>query len=413
MTNINDEMKAYADAAVATAKQSYGIDLDYSEQSIVKLDNLLGLVYWDFFNRSKKEREKGDLSNAATLWGGYLGETMRLKWGGTWISRGSERLVSIKKIEFSPISIVYQKIKKDPDCSVKDYLNKLEEAIILSPIASKQAEDSVGNNGKFDVGKFKRLMLVDKLKTRVENHKDRVYGLAGLGLIVLFTVLLLNGIRNDGSLLSLFFSPTRSSPNFTIKNTLAVATLTSRPVHVELPTLNPYFTPYSTLRIDPTNTPVNTATPTGVKVPIVPARTPTSLISPTPTIFKSATAPPIVLPTPTSTKRPPTATLPQPTATEAIPVVIDSCEVDPSSVPVNNNVTLTFIVHFSPPTANMGFKVEFDPAYPDQVGCIGNDNDGDGLAFCDGSSGTLPESATVHVTFITSVGNCVASYKSR
>jgi hypothetical protein len=53
-----------------------------------------------------------------------------------------------------------------------------------------------------------------------------------------------------------------------------------------------------------------------------------------------------------------------------------------------------------------------DLIYSGQSGCSGIDNDGDGMAYCDGSSGILPESTTVNVTFRSSVGDCVASYSS-
>jgi hypothetical protein len=82
-------------------------------------------------------------------------------------------------------------------------------------------------------------------------------------------------------------------------------------------------------------------------------------------------------------------------------------------VPVDTNVTITFIVHFSARVPGYGFDAEVDPEYPDQGGCSGTDNDGDGMAYCDGSSGRLPASATVYVTLSSSVGECVVSYSSR
>jgi hypothetical protein len=92
------------------------------------------------------------------------------------------------------------------------------------------------------------------------------------------------------------------------------------------------------------------------------------------------------------------------------PVVLISCIIDPSTVPVGTNVTITFIAHFSAP--GYGFQAVVDSNYG-QSGCSGTDVDGDGMAYCDGSSGVLPVSATVNVTFTSSVGDCVASYSSR
>jgi hypothetical protein len=82
-------------------------------------------------------------------------------------------------------------------------------------------------------------------------------------------------------------------------------------------------------------------------------------------------------------------------------------------VPVNTNVGIAFIAHFSGNSNGYGFDTSFDSDYPGQSGCSGVDSNGDGLAYCDGSSGELPASATVYVTFSSSVGECVASYTAR
>jgi hypothetical protein len=141
-------------------------------------------------------------------------------------------------------------------------------------------------------------------------------------------------------------------------------------------------------------------TPTKTQKLIIPTRTSTQVPSPTTIPFY-----PTNTPTPTQ--------LPTPTATESEPVVIESCAIDPFTVPVGYNVQITLLVHFSSNIPGYGFNSTFDPNYPQQSGCDGTDDDGDGVAFCLGSSGILPDSTTVHVTFSTSVGNCVASYSSR
>jgi hypothetical protein len=100
-----------------------------------------------------------------------------------------------------------------------------------------------------------------------------------------------------------------------------------------------------------------------------------------------------------------------PTPTEQLPVVIESCGIDPSTVPGGNSIALTFYVHFSAYSLGYGFEAMVDSTYG-QSGCSGMDNDGDGMAYCTGSSGNLPASTTVNVMFKSSVGDCAASYSS-
>ncbi|MBK9208528.1 MAG: hypothetical protein IPL71_09575 [Anaerolineales bacterium] len=65
---------------------------------------------------------------------------MRLKWGGTWVLKGSERILSIKNAEFSPIGFVYQKITSHPEYSVKQYFAEAERKISPSPVIPPQPQ---------------------------------------------------------------------------------------------------------------------------------------------------------------------------------------------------------------------------------------------------------------------------------
>src|SRR4030042_3937938 len=100
MSTINDEMKATAEYAIKAAEQRFQQELDYSEQSIATLDNILEQIYWGFSFHPKDEAEGGLIYNTAMIWGSYLGEYLRLKWGGTWTLKGSDRIISITNIEF-------------------------------------------------------------------------------------------------------------------------------------------------------------------------------------------------------------------------------------------------------------------------------------------------------------------------
>jgi hypothetical protein len=401
MSNINDEMKANADNAINEAKERFGQELDFSEQSIVKLENILGQIYHSFSNNAKDVEKSNVISDTAIIWGSYLGEYMRLKWGGTWILEGSDQLVSIKNIEFSPINLVYQKITSHPEYSLENYLIETKRIIYTSVINPQQSQYLPEN-----IGQPKKQIFIKRSIIPVTIDKKLVYTLAGVGGILVIIAFII-GIRTIKtgriSAFGLFATPTNSNTDIPIEKTLVAATsystntpfLTVTPLPTYTP--NPTFTPHPSHTPYLTYTQIVTLTPAETKKPFLLKPTLAPRVSPT-----------IV---PTYTSIPPNK--PPPTATEPAPVVVESCEIDPFTVPVGYNVTITYIVHFSSHTPGYGFEAKIDPLYPGQSGCIGIDNDGDGLAYCDGSSGMLPDSTTVNVTLSSSVGDCVASYSSR
>ncbi len=180
------------------------------------------------------------------------------------------------------------------------------------------------------------------------------------------------------------------------KTNAPTASLTYTPVPTE--TSLPTYTPPPTRTARPTNTSSPTRTPTITQTPTE-TPTPTRRYTRTPT---STVISNIVYPSSTPI---------QPTT--APPVVIESCKVDPITVPVDTSVSITFIVQFSTQVPGYGFEAINNPGYPGQGGCSATDTDGDGMAYCLGSSGAVPASTTVYVTIKSSVGDCVVSYSSR
>lgn len=68
-------MDAYARAAAARARQEFRQKLDFTQESIDVLDEILVLV---------GESPELDLEFEVRLWGSYLGETVRRRYAGTW-----------------------------------------------------------------------------------------------------------------------------------------------------------------------------------------------------------------------------------------------------------------------------------------------------------------------------------------
>jgi hypothetical protein len=75
--SVADMVSAYAGRAVDTARDA-GVSLDYSEGSLMQLEELLeGLT-------QKPVSQPEDLAETCKTWGSYLGEVVRRRFGGEW-----------------------------------------------------------------------------------------------------------------------------------------------------------------------------------------------------------------------------------------------------------------------------------------------------------------------------------------
>ncbi len=87
--DLSQIMQSYAEQAVAAARE-HQIELDYSEESLKQVENIL-----DRLDHPLAEGAPGAAASAAPadaqtedlckMWGGYLGEVVRRRWGGEWV----------------------------------------------------------------------------------------------------------------------------------------------------------------------------------------------------------------------------------------------------------------------------------------------------------------------------------------
>jgi len=71
-------MRDFAEQAVRLGRE-FKVDLDYSENSLQEVEHLLGRLHDDM---SKSDANK--IEEMAKIWGGYLGEVVRRRFGGEW-----------------------------------------------------------------------------------------------------------------------------------------------------------------------------------------------------------------------------------------------------------------------------------------------------------------------------------------
>lgn len=88
---ITTVMHTHAEDAVAYAKSRFRMDLDFSSQSLERVDRILAAMYYDiprtFFAKLLRRGPTYDeVWTYSKMWGGYVGEVIRKRWGGTWKS---------------------------------------------------------------------------------------------------------------------------------------------------------------------------------------------------------------------------------------------------------------------------------------------------------------------------------------
>jgi len=409
MSDVNAEMKETADYAIKSAKNRYNLDLDYSEQSIAALDSILEKMYWGFSSRIDDKGKDGLIYNTAIIWGSYLGEYMRQKWGGSWKFKGTQQVITINNRDFSPISFVYQKITGHFNYKLEDYLFETNQ--IVGPVqkATKQEQYIQSYSEALE----KKIARPKEKKSLASRRNIIIAGSVGGFLIVasiiiiVFTSLSMGGLPTIGSGGTVTNTPTNTATELAILIPTETQIIASSPTITLLPTYTsqpsrtprPSSTPYMSPTPLPTFTPTDTLIPTDTEIPYR---------SPTPTRTRTATPKP---PQPTATSVPPVSP-PPPTNTQPPPAIV-SCSVSPSNVAPGEQTTLKFTVQFSVPGYGMSIS-SFNPGgIPGQQGCSDNNTDGNSTASCNGSSGYVPPGTHVNVVIHTPLGDCSTSYQSQ
>jgi cytoskeletal protein RodZ len=414
MPDVNADMKATAEYAVKSAHSRFNLNFDYSENSITALDSILEKMYWGFSGHVNKKGNDGLIYNTATIWGSYLGEYMRRRWGGAWKQKGSQQVIAINGKEFSPISFVYQRITGHFNYKLEDYLfetNQTLDSVQGSARQEQYIQDlSEALEKKTSRPRDRKLVL---------NKKNLLYVAFSLGSLLVISVcfiLLVNFSRIGLPAIGVLerSTPTASStpaemsslpateipPTITSPAAVLAPSDTPLPSHSPPPSSTAFLTATQPATLSPTET--HTPAPTDTSIPYT---TPLATDTPVPPTHTPRPATPTSAPTSTATQVPrPTDTLPPPS--------LLSCGVSPSSVAVGEQTRLQFTVQFSAAGYDMSVT-SFTPGdLPGQQGCSDANSDGDASASCSGLSGYLPPGTQVRVEIHTPLGNCSVSYQA-
>src|SRR5438045_7465456 len=71
-------MRGFAEQALRLGRE-FKVHLDYSENSLQEVEHLLGRLHDDM-----SKSDANNIEEMAKIWGGYLGEVVRRRFGGEW-----------------------------------------------------------------------------------------------------------------------------------------------------------------------------------------------------------------------------------------------------------------------------------------------------------------------------------------
>ena len=87
----------------------------------------LELLLQQAHERHKQSSSSGNsinisIENTVRVWGSYLGEVIRRKWGGVWMLSGKDVYLEISGKRFSPIQQVYERITLGQQYDIEVYI---------------------------------------------------------------------------------------------------------------------------------------------------------------------------------------------------------------------------------------------------------------------------------------------------
>ena len=145
MPTADDMMKAYAEDAVDYTAKVFGITLDYSSDSVARVEDVAVELHNTMprrifralgFGPSKKE-----LDVLSKMLGGYVGEVIRRQKGGTWKINDELQAIGLQlnaDTWIFPPAKVHKRIVNGPEDNILSFYNVAVENLDAIAKASKQ-----------------------------------------------------------------------------------------------------------------------------------------------------------------------------------------------------------------------------------------------------------------------------------
>ncbi|MFC3095479.1 hypothetical protein DRW07_08815 [Alteromonas sediminis] len=125
-SELDELMKASAGDAVATAREEFGLELNYSPESIILVDDLL-LGFIDKYHDEVLEDQA--VFTLCNIFGAYVGEVYKQLVGGEWRYDQSNPeaphvLLAYANNTYAFAGICYERLVNDSQVSVKAYFDQ-------------------------------------------------------------------------------------------------------------------------------------------------------------------------------------------------------------------------------------------------------------------------------------------------
>jgi len=123
-------MQSYAETAVRLAAEDHGMTLDYSPESITRLETVLA---------ARIPVQTGEQEEATRLWGGYFGEVLRRRWPAEWIMAvypGGEFAMPALDVggsQIYPLLKVFRRMTMGPGEDLTAFYAKVAAALEAKP----------------------------------------------------------------------------------------------------------------------------------------------------------------------------------------------------------------------------------------------------------------------------------------
>ncbi len=138
-SELQDTITEYADQAVALARGTFQVDLDFSPESVSKVEDILDGMYRHYNKkmlgiRVGKRLSEEELVSHSQVWGCYIGEIFRREFDGEWYWEtgfGPEPQAGLRVGEnrIFPPSKVYKRLTNGPEDNLCFYYSVMSQEL--------------------------------------------------------------------------------------------------------------------------------------------------------------------------------------------------------------------------------------------------------------------------------------------
>ena len=140
---LDEMMQDYADKAVELARD-FHVQLDFTENSVQALEQILAQLHEEHraFTAGRSSPEQAVEEQMVTmckLWGGYLGEVVRRRWGGDWAMESypganfATLTLNVRGGKLFPSMKIYRRLTEGPADNVWSFYERVRSKLEASP----------------------------------------------------------------------------------------------------------------------------------------------------------------------------------------------------------------------------------------------------------------------------------------